>query len=638
MTLLAPWALALAALAAVPLALHLLRRDTARRIAFPAVRFLRTAHRRSARALRIRDRLLMLVRVGLVACLAVAAAGPLVGHGDTADHWPTDAVFIIDNSASTGRMTGDRTILSALVSRAHEALDRSTGADRFWILSAVDGPHAAAVGAGQAAAALERVEPADGAADLVGLVREAVRLLPGDEGRHREILVLSDFQEASIADSLPALPEGIGLVLSPGRADEANGAVVAARADPPVPGAGVGLSVDLWTSAEPDDSVDVRLSLDGATAAIRRSPAAGTLEFLIPPLDPGEHVATVEIPPAGLRADDRLSIALRAVAPPRIAHIGDADSYVAQALSTLAGAGRLSVVRETTLADGLVVEASDGDIPRIQTGSTRLTVLIPPSDPLHLARFNAALERHGIGWRLELDEAPGQLGFAPGQELPGLDRVRVLRRYDLRARAPGADSVLLRMDDGAPWAVRVLARGTVHLLLGSALEPAATTLPVDAAMVPFLELITLGWSGLGGRASAATPAGNELPLAPDADSVASPYGQVSPVDDASSYIGRRAGVFTVFAGSVRHSVAVRVPQAESDLRTADLKSAARRLGEPRAQIATTDSDWLDSVFGSRRGASGVPGLLSIVLLLAVAEVLVATAGRPRRAAPEGAGP
>ena len=54
MSFLAPWALGLAALAALPLVLHLFQRDTRRRLAFPAIRYLRRARDRSARAVKPR--------------------------------------------------------------------------------------------------------------------------------------------------------------------------------------------------------------------------------------------------------------------------------------------------------------------------------------------------------------------------------------------------------------------------------------------------------------------------------------------------------------------------------------------------------------------------------------------------------
>ncbi|MFQ5529484.1 MAG: BatA domain-containing protein, partial [Gemmatimonadota bacterium] len=53
MSFLHPWALALAALAAAPILLHLMRREVAQRIPFPALRYLHRAERRTARSMRL---------------------------------------------------------------------------------------------------------------------------------------------------------------------------------------------------------------------------------------------------------------------------------------------------------------------------------------------------------------------------------------------------------------------------------------------------------------------------------------------------------------------------------------------------------------------------------------------------------
>jgi hypothetical protein len=175
----------------------------------------------------------------------------------------------------------------------------------------------------------------------------------------------------------------------------------------------------------------------------------------------------------------------------------------------------------------------------------------------------------------------------------------------------------------------------VYLLLASALDPEATSLPIHAAFVPFLEQLTLGWSGLGGGAPPSVPAGRPINLPPDADSVVAPDGTVTRVDGDSPYLATRAGVHTVLSGSGSRSVGVKVPEAESDPRTLDPHIAARRLGRPEARVATSDDRWLDALFGARHGASGVPLLLALVVALAIAEVIVATSGSGSAAADGG---
>jgi hypothetical protein len=74
MGLLSPLLLLLAAAAAIPLLLHLLQRQHGPRVAFPALRYLRRAEKESARRIRFRQILLMLLRVAAVLLVALAAA------------------------------------------------------------------------------------------------------------------------------------------------------------------------------------------------------------------------------------------------------------------------------------------------------------------------------------------------------------------------------------------------------------------------------------------------------------------------------------------------------------------------------------------------------------------------------------
>ncbi|MCK5448941.1 MAG: BatA domain-containing protein, partial [Gemmatimonadetes bacterium] len=161
MSFLAPLALGLAALAALPVVLHLFHRDTRRRLAFPAIRYLRRARDRSARALKLRDRLLLATRVALVLILAAAAAAPLAGRGDVSDHVPTDVLLLIDNTGSMNRLSGETTLLDRQRSRALALLQAARSGDRFWVLPAVGPVLASGVPAGVATEAVADVEATD---------------------------------------------------------------------------------------------------------------------------------------------------------------------------------------------------------------------------------------------------------------------------------------------------------------------------------------------------------------------------------------------------------------------------------------------------------------------------------------------
>src|SRR5687768_12843809 len=100
MQFLAPIWLALAGAAAVPLLLHLLRRRIGARVEFPAARYLARAEQENSAKLRLRNWLLMALRVLAILLIALAAARP-VANLRTASHAPTALAVVLDNSLST---------------------------------------------------------------------------------------------------------------------------------------------------------------------------------------------------------------------------------------------------------------------------------------------------------------------------------------------------------------------------------------------------------------------------------------------------------------------------------------------------------------------------------------------------------
>ena len=81
MGFLAPLWLLAGAAAAVPLLIHLMRRRIGARIEFPAVRYLVRAEREHSRDLRLRNLLLMLLRVAAVLAHRARGRAPDHSHG-----------------------------------------------------------------------------------------------------------------------------------------------------------------------------------------------------------------------------------------------------------------------------------------------------------------------------------------------------------------------------------------------------------------------------------------------------------------------------------------------------------------------------------------------------------------------------
>ncbi len=118
-----PAALWLSAGAVLPLMIHLLSRQKPRVVRFPAVRFILQSRRRTIRRTRLRQILLLLLRMALIALFALAIARPAVTKGDAgvaegAEEGTPAAVFVLDDSLSMSYLEGDTTWFDTARSRA----------------------------------------------------------------------------------------------------------------------------------------------------------------------------------------------------------------------------------------------------------------------------------------------------------------------------------------------------------------------------------------------------------------------------------------------------------------------------------------------------------------------------------------
>jgi hypothetical protein len=658
MSFLAVWALAGLALVAVPLAIHFRRRRSGRRVAFPALRYLRQAGDATARSLRTRDLLLLAVRVALLTVLVAAAAGPLIGRGGVADHGPSDVAIVIDNSGSTGRIAGDVTVLDGLIERARATLTAGRIEDRFWIVPAVGPPLTTAAVVARAAAALERVERTDGAGDLRAAVERIAAALPSEPGRHREIQLLSDWQRTAFApagasdtsDGESARSSLVDFDLTVYRPDLSPSDNVAVRSLTLSQGAmapaGIPQTVFFELSSSPerpasdpsnpssDESeppdLPVRLRVDGRTVGATRVSRSGRGAVRLPELPPGPHYGRLEIEPRGLRADDARFFALMTPLPRPVLHAGPADGFVRVALETLRGAGRIGRLdRVDSMGDPralVLLEATRG-VRAADLGSQ--VVLVPPADPVDLPAFNQFLRELQVEWRARPDTMRGDLWLAAGAgDVPGLAETRILRRYRLEGLT-AADSVWLQTGDGEPWLVQTRRDNRTLVLLASPLVVSASTLPASPAMLPFVERILLRASEADGRQSLEVEAGQSLSVPSWVDSVGALGEAMRRLEGGAPLRLLRAGLYELRGEGRRVFVAVNVPPTESELATIGAEELEELFPGANVTIAGPgERAWERGIYRDRRGVDVVPWLILAAIVLAVTESGLAT---PRRA-------
>jgi len=614
---------------AVPLIIHLFQRHQGPRVVFPALRYLRRAETEHARRIRFRQLLLMLLRVAAFLLFAMAAARPYLRAAGVR-HQPTAVAIVLDNSMSTGLVTGDRRLLDELKDLALATMDQAEPEDLFWLIR-VGSPWEPAW-PGDADATSRRVRetrPSSAAGDLVAAVDRARAVLEaGAAGRAAEIHILSDLQASNITGRATGAGEVPIVVWDPGTAVAANAAVTAVEVGGGVlPIAGQRSTVAAVIAGDSGaDSVNVRLAVDDHVIAAAAAPPGSAIILPFPARDVGFVSGWVEKDPDELRPDDRRWFATR-IAPPPAVGLGGGLGIVDEALAVLEQATR---IRRTDLrsADVVLLPAARS-IESLPPGPG--IVVLPPDSVLELPATNRRLVSSGIPWRFETMEAAGESGFGLRDEsdplLRSLQDVRISLTYRIVPEGSAtSDSVLLRLSDGTPWAIRgTRPDGSRYVLLASPLSESASTLPTSPALVPLLDRILASWVLTRASIVEAQP-GEQIGLPPNATAVEAPDSSIEPASGAYRF-GDEAGIYRLLAGdSVIGLVAVNAPPAESDLRRASVRQLRDALSEPELIAVDRAQQWPDRIFRQRVGREIWRGLALFALFLLVLESLVAATG------------
>ena len=485
MSFLAPWALLLAGAAAVPLLLHLLRRRTGTRIEFPAVRYLLRAEKEHAREVRLRNIVLMLLRVAIVLAIALAMARP-IGLLPGVGHPPSAVVVLLDNSLSSSAAGSEGPVLTKLTEAARALVDASASSDAITVVT-MDG-EAVSGSAAALRTTLETTRALDGAGDPVAALRRARAVLEASALPERRLVILTDGQattwNARTGDSLPvdslASASITTVVFQPAVRPPVNRAITGVRLEPPhwnPRGAVRGTLLG--------DSASWRLVLDGRSVARGTAGPGQPILARAQPVARGWIAGTLELEPDELRGDDVRHFAVHVGEAPAVAVDAASGAFLRGAVDALVAGGRARIGSEVYI----------GSAERARTPG----LLFAPSDPLRIGEANRALERAGVPWRFGARRT-GESQLR-GARVPAAG-VKVW--YDLVAASDGAAADTLVRVGVRPWAVA----GTNYVLLASPAAAEATELPVRAGFVPWLDaLLAERLSTAGGLATEVAPGG-----------------------------------------------------------------------------------------------------------------------------------
>ncbi len=593
MTFLAPVYLLLGAAAAVPLLLHLLRRNITTQIDFPAARYLERAEQEHSRSLRLRNLLLMLLRVLLVLALAFAAAQPFVA-GLGVGHGPTAVAVVLDNSLSTTAVADGAPVFARLRNAAHDVVAAATPADRIWLITAdgrVRGGTRESV-----LAEIARVTPEQGAGDLPLALRRAAAAVQGSAIPARVIAVATDAQRCAWQPAHRADVPVTAFV--PSGNPPRNRAVVSLVADPAhwTPRGSILARIDAT------DSVGYRVVLGSRTLARGEAAPGEPVQLRVAPPERGWQEIRVELEPDDFTADDSRFAAIWLGPAPAVGVDPSAGAFAATAMTSLVADGRATSGRDVRIASA--------DIP-----AALPALLVPPTDPVRLGAANRNLARLGVPWRY--GPAESSPAIVHGARLDGID---VVSRYRL-VRAGTGLSDTLATAAGDPWIVA----GPGYVLLGSRLEPSSTTLPLRAAFVPWLaDMIGLRLAAPSGDAGAPIQAapGAPIRLPEGADAIENSAGVRRSVSGNQATAPAERGVWFILHGARRiGAIAVNAPPGESELARLSGDLLAARLGGPRSRASSSGGAWMRDTFAAGTRRPVVTPLLFLALLLIAAEAI-----------------
>ena len=507
LSLLSPLFLVGAAAAAIPIVIHLFYRRTEPVIEFAAMRYLRQAPVEESRHRRLRELLLLALRVAALVLLACAFARPYLA-GAAAASTGAATVVLIDTSASLSapgqfervRARALEVVRDAPATHAVGVLSFAQAAD---VIAPVSYDRAGAL------AAIAQLTPGAGATRYRAALQRAGEELTGRSGR---IVVITDLQQSGWdAAAEGGVPDGLAVELEEIDGPAANLAVTALRVE-------AGETVAVVQNFSPRSVTEqVVFTIDerrvGAVPVVVAAGASAEARIPLEPLDAGALSAGIG-DREGYQADNvRYAVldagnATEVLAVTASGHPSEA-LYLQRALAIVDGAGgfrfravsgaAFSAVEAGALdgVDVLVVLGTRGLDERgrarlaqfVRSGGGLLVTAGPDVEPAILTQALGGLV--ATSWRARPEQT---LSFAPADGRHPIFRLfggvgtlgNVSFARAALVDAPASAEVVARYSDGTPALVEERTSGGRALVFGSDLNHRWNDFPLQPAFVPFI--------------------------------------------------------------------------------------------------------------------------------------------------------
>jgi hypothetical protein len=337
MSLLNPLFLVGALAAAVPILLHLIRREHARKLEFPTLMFLRKISKKTIRYQKLRHLLLLLLRVLALLLIVLAFARPYSqsAQAPAAIGRVTIAhIILIDNSMSMGYQ--DR--WDRAKAAASDIVQSSGPGDKFAVLEFSDKTTALTQLTTNSSEALSQIKSGVELSDQTTRYGQALRAAEKfamDSGTGKRVIhLISDFQKSGWADEEQDFRLGAGMEIQcfdVGVDDFSNLAIREVRVIEADAGAGMIIKASPVNFGVRDrKNTRLSLFLDGRMIAEKRVDLPkGTsqgVEFQIPGLIAGVHPVVIEIEDPELARDNRFYMTLESRGKTPVLVVENADA------------------------------------------------------------------------------------------------------------------------------------------------------------------------------------------------------------------------------------------------------------------------------------------------------------------------
>jgi hypothetical protein len=199
----------LAALAAIviPLLIHFLSRRRIKIIDFSSLKFLLQMQKSKLRWLKILELLLLIIRMLVIAFIALAFARPALTGKRSASHAPASIVILLDDSPSVERLSSSGTVFDDMkrgVEKISEMLQPNDEATLITLSNkqTIYGPYS---NFERLRVELYQLQPQPGAPAFAEGLRKAAEILSSSHNLNREIYIISDFQTGPWWDFSPTV-------------------------------------------------------------------------------------------------------------------------------------------------------------------------------------------------------------------------------------------------------------------------------------------------------------------------------------------------------------------------------------------------------------------------------------------------